>query len=233
MFWTAGAVHHKYLWSAEFCNQRKLKDSSSSFASSECSVGGYLPTICISPRNFHTCICGAGGLLRIFFGKKKRGNSQRLWLFSEEIPSAEFLSSVNGAQFLGKKSQRVKPLYGVKDFVLDDIRFLKWLISQCCPKQVGETQGFHTGDTREKHPCPCSSAAIRCLQELSHSLPVFSLVWDKKSCSRQWGTGCKRPPTGFKLHPQGQAVWKLSPRSWSHYVNSMEHYRVQGDSNVR
>lgn len=44
-----------------------------------------------------------------------------LHLFSEAIPSAEFLSSLSRAQFLDKESQKIKPFNGVKEFALDDI----------------------------------------------------------------------------------------------------------------
>lgn len=46
-----------------------------------------------------------------------------LRLFSEAIPSTEFLSSLSlsRTQFLDKESQRIKPFCGVKVFALDDI----------------------------------------------------------------------------------------------------------------
>lgn len=109
-----------------------------------------------------------------------------LRLFSEEIASAEFLSSANRAQFVGNKSQRIKPFYGVKDFALDDTRFLKILISQCCRKRVGAARGIlRLGHQRETHVSPAAQQPSGAFQELSPFLPVFCLFQDKNSCSLQ------------------------------------------------
>lgn len=122
---------------------------------------------------------GLEGCYRSPLGKKC-GNSQMLHLFSEAIPSAEFLSCLSRAQFLDKESQIIKPFNGVKEFALDDIWFLKLLISQCCHKQVGVTQGMpHLWHQKETPVSPAPSRLLVSSKNCPILCQYFPLVQDK------------------------------------------------------
>lgn len=192
-------AHHKCKKVSSILQLNKVEEQlDTNFAPSEWFLAGLLLflTIFSSAGNF---LAHARGVLQISFGKELRKLRSTTAIRRSNL-------SGNWAQFLNKESlkkKKMKPFYSVNHFAPDNNFKNKTLPLPVfhytdISRQDNRDCSIYESNTNTLCPAPQYSLLVSSKASPS-SLSIFSLIQNNKPCSPLGGTGCKKPPMGFRV----------------------------------